>query len=121
MVMIAGFMPYALREYAELLSGDAYEQANPRTSLGSRGGRAGRAYAAHLNGLEIFPLFAVSVIISHLIIGPNPPLDILAVSFIVTRLCHSVFYILDMPRARSISFSLGGFCIAGNIALTVIQ
>ncbi len=116
-VVVAALLPHLLRELAEIAAGATYDSRSPRESLERAGGRARRAFAAHLNGFEVFPVFAVAVVFCHLLRGPSLPVDVLAVAFLATRIAHAVSYVLDAPRARSISFALGGMCIAGMIAI----
>ena len=58
--------------------------------VGEFAGRSARAYGAHLNALETFPLFAAAVIVAHMIGGPSRIADVLAVVYVLLRIGHLV-------------------------------
>ena len=59
-----------------------------------------RAYGAHLNGLEAFPLFAVGVITAMLRGVPQTWLDMAACSWLVVRVLYTAVYLADLARIR---------------------
>ena len=73
-----------------------------------------RALAAHQNGIEAFPFFAVAVLLAEFRAGPQRPIDELAVLFLIVRIAYVFTYLGDRPTLRSILWSIG---FAINIAI----
>lgn len=80
-----------------------YDNHHPRAQQARLTGLGGRAYAAHLNSFEIFPLFAAGVLMAHgaNVFGWWP--DMLAVLFVVSR----VLYLILVPATLSHQVALG--------------
>lgn len=106
--MIAGILPYAFIGYAKFGAG-GYDNRRPREFLeGLKEGRAKRAHYAQLNAFEAFPFFAAAVIIAHLTPMPQSQINVISVVFILFRIAHGVFYILDKHLERTVAW-FGGF------------
>jgi uncharacterized MAPEG superfamily protein len=73
-----------------------------------------RALAAHQNGIEAFPFFAVAVLLAEFRGGPQRLIDELAVLFLIVRIAYVFTYLGDRPTLRSILWSLG---FAINLAI----
>lgn len=73
---------------------------NPRDVHVTQTGLRKRAYGAHLNGLEAFPLFAVAVISASLRGVSQSLLDVAACSWLVARLLYTAVYFADLARIR---------------------
>jgi uncharacterized MAPEG superfamily protein len=107
-VLVAGLLPIITVGLAKG-SGGAYDNNDPRGRAGSYTGLARRAYAAHLNGFEAFPLFAAAVLVAELKGGPRGMVDGLAVVFIAARLGYVGLYLADMAALRSLVWTVGFF------------
>ena len=59
------------------------------------------------------PGFIGAVIIAHLAGAPQFWVDLLAVNFIVLRIFYGYLYVADMPKLRSLCWSLAFFCVLG--------
>lgn len=70
-----------------------------------------RAHFIHLNSFEIFPLFAISVVIAHQLHATQSLLDILAVVFVILRIVYAVCYLKNTGLMRTLFFVLGLICI----------
>ena len=108
-VLVAALLPYVPFG----LASPRLNPHAPRRAAAALEGLAARAYGAHLNGFEAFPFFAAAVIVSHLVEGANATVGWLALAFIVARLAHMAFYLMDRPPLRSAFFFLG-------LALTIV-
>ncbi len=87
-----------------------YDNHHPRAQQARLSGLGGRAYAAHLNSFEIFPLFAAGVLMAH---GANVMgwwVDFLAVLFVVSRVLYLVLYWRDLAWQRSLVWAVGLVC-----------
>ena len=104
-VLIAGLMPYFTVAAAK--AGGRYDNHNPRDWAAKTEGFRKRAYAAHQNHFEAFPLFAAAVLIADLKGGPRLSVDILAIIFIAARLGYTICYIRDLPNLRSLFWFIG--------------
>ncbi len=98
-VMIAGLMPFIAVGFAKY--DRSYDNRRPRDWLAAQDGLKKRAYSAHLNCFEAFPLFAAGTIIAHLASVPANTLNVLALAFIVVRIVYIWAYLQDRPSLRS--------------------
>jgi uncharacterized MAPEG superfamily protein len=73
-----------------------------------------RALGAHQNGIEVFPFFAVAVVLAEFHGSPQRLIDELAVLFLIVRIAYVFTYLGDRPTLRSILWSLG---FAINLAI----
>lgn len=114
-LLILILYPIAIAAYAKHLGGfRVVDNKKPREFLANTTGRAARAHAIQLNSYEIFPPFAATVIIAHQLDNASQmTIDVLAVSFMLTRLVFGYCYLSDKPFLRSIAFGMGIICIIG--------
>lgn len=85
-VLVAAILPAATIGPAKL--GGGYDNSDPRNPEFYRTGFRARAHAAHLNGFEAFPLFAVAVLVAQTQGGPQVWVDRLALVFVAARLAY---------------------------------
>jgi uncharacterized MAPEG superfamily protein len=106
-VLVAGIMPIVLAGVAK--GGARVDNHNPRDWAAALQGYRRRAFAAHNNAFEAFPLFAVAVVLAEAN-GTSPGhIDALALAFIAARIGHAVCYMADWATPRSILWALGWF------------
>lgn len=105
-VLIAGLLPILTVGIAKA-GGGRYNNHDPRTRAASYEGLARRAYAAHQNGFEAFPLFAAAVIIAEMKGGAQGTINALAIAFILFRIGYVAAYAADRPTLRSGIWTLG--------------
>jgi uncharacterized MAPEG superfamily protein len=91
-----------------------YDNAKPRDPDFYKDAIRARALAAHQNGIEAFPFFAVAVLLAEFRECPQRLIDELAVLFLIVRIAYVFTYIGNRPRLRSILWNLG---FAINIAI----
>lgn len=112
-VFIAALLIYLAKvPVAKAMSaeGSGYDNNHPRAQQGRLTGLGARAYAAHLNSIEIFPLFAAGVLMAHTTQVFGWWVDLLAILFIVTRVLYLVFYWRDIATLRSTVWVVGLVC-----------
>ncbi len=105
-VLAAAVLPYLTVGLAKL--GGTYDNANPRKpNLYS--GIASRAHSAHENGLEVFPLFAIAVLVASEASSKVavPLLDVLALTWVASRVVYVGVYLAGLPHLRSIVWIMG--------------
>ena len=74
--------------------GGRYDNHHPRAQQARLTGFGARALAAHLNSIEAFPLFAVGVLMAHVTQTYGVLVDVLAVTFVVSRVLYLLLYFL---------------------------
>jgi uncharacterized MAPEG superfamily protein len=118
-ILIAAYLPIVWTALAKFSGGDFGDRANrtPRDYLEHLTGWRKRAHWAQLNGFEAFPPFAAAVIVAELRHAPQDRIDTLAVSFVLLRVLHGVFYLADYARWRSTVWFAAVGCV---VALFII-
>ena len=87
-----------------------YDNAYPRAWLDKQEGQKRRAYYAHQNGMETFPVFATAVIIAHQMHAQQSTVDALAIAFVISRIMYTMCYIFNKPSLRSVVWFIGLVC-----------
>jgi uncharacterized MAPEG superfamily protein len=116
-LIIAGLLPYIAVGFAK--AGGGYDNRDPRTSMAQLTGRRARAYAAHQNSFEAFPLFAAAVLSALWGEAQPTAVSTLSIVFILARLAYLWAYLQDRPTIRSIVWSLGFFACLGLFILAI--
>jgi uncharacterized MAPEG superfamily protein len=114
-VLIAGLLPYAATLSAKI-GARGFDNRNPREWLAAQTGFRARANAAQHNSFEAFPLFAAAVLVAHLAAAPQPRVDLLANTFVISRVLYLAFYVADLSTLRSLAW-FGGIGSAVAIFL----
>lgn len=113
------YLPFLLVAYARLKVG--YDIAAPRTMFDKLPPYAQRATWAHQNSFEAFMIFAAAALMAY-VTGVNSSLAVgAAITFVAVRLLYSVFYIANVPIARSLMFVIGSICPAILIVLSLLE
>jgi uncharacterized MAPEG superfamily protein len=76
-----------------------------------------RALGAHLNGIEVFPFFAVAVVLAEMRHSPQTLIDELAAAFVILRFAYVLAYLGNRPTLRTILWNLG---FLANLAIFVL-
>ena len=114
-----GLLPVAISFIAK--ADPALDISNPRDVHLTQTGLRKRAYGAHLNGLEAFPLFAIAVITATLRGVPQLWLDTAACSWLVVRVLYTAVYLADLARIRPPLWLLGVLISAGIFLLPMLR
>jgi len=110
-VLVAGLLPYVATVIAK--AGVHFDNHDPRAWLAQQQGYRRRANAASMNAFEALPLFAAAVLIAHLLRGPQPSANLLAIGFIIARAAHLACYLADLATLRTIAWFVGLLCVIG--------
>jgi uncharacterized MAPEG superfamily protein len=84
-----------------------FDNSNPRDPAFYKPGIAMRALGAHVNGIETFPFFALSVLLAEFRRLPQNWIDELAVAFVVIRLVFVFAYLGDRSTIRTLLWNVG--------------
>ncbi len=113
------YLPFVVVAYARTRIG--LDLAAPRAMFDKLPPYAQRANWAHQNSLEAFMIFAAAALMAY-VTGQNSAIVAgAAIAFVVARLLHSVFYIANVPLARSLMFGIGTLCSGTLIVLSLLS
>lgn len=113
------YLPFLVVGYARVQVG--YDIAAPRALFDKLPAYAQRATWAHQNSFETFMTFAAAALMAY-VTGVNSPVAVGAgIAFVTARLFHSVFYITNVPLARSLMFGIGSICSAILVVLSLLK
>lgn len=82
----------------------------PRVQALQLQGAARRAIDAQSNAWEALAIFTAAVAVAHLAGAAAGPSAVAAVVFVVARIGHAIFYVGDLPVARTAAFLTGLLC-----------
>jgi uncharacterized MAPEG superfamily protein len=100
---------------------EAYDNHHPRLKqLQLQPGAVHRAWAAHQNMLEAYPMFAAAVLVSEWVGGSHLWATVLCISYLILRLLYQICYLLDWATLRSLSWGLSYFCVLGLLLAPVL-
>jgi uncharacterized MAPEG superfamily protein len=113
------YLPFLVVGYGRMRVG--YDLAAPRAMFDKLPPYAQRATWAHQNSFEAFTIFVAAALMAY-VTGVNSSLASgAAIAFVVARLLYSVFYIANVPLARSLMFGIGSLCSGILIFLSLLQ
>ena len=91
-----------------------FDNSKPRDPAFYEDPIAARALGAHLNGIEVFPFFAIAVLLAEFRGGPQRYVNELAILFVIVRIAYVLTYLGNRPTLRSILWNI---CFAINCAI----
>ena len=113
------YLPFLVVAYTRVRVG--WDIAAPRAMFDKLPPYAQRATWAHQNSFEAFMIFAAAALMAY-VTGLNSTVAVgAALTFVIARLLYSVFYILNIPVARSLMFAIGSACSGTLIVLSLLQ
>ncbi len=121
-VPIAFLLVFAPKMYAAAALAkqpEGYDNKTPRDQQAKLTGAARRAAAAHTNGFESFPPFAVGVLACEVTHARPELAAILAITHVVARAIYPGLCIADQDKLRSLVWMVGFGATLGLMALPV--
>ena len=113
------YLPFLVVAYGRVSIG--YDISAPRAMFDKLPDYAKRATWAHQNTFEAFTIFAPAALMAY-VTGQNSSLAIgVAIAFIIARFLYSLFYIFNIPLARSLMFAIGSVCSATLFVLSILS
>jgi uncharacterized MAPEG superfamily protein len=116
-IAAAGAMPYLLTLASKARAFTAEDNKQTRLWQGQLEGWRRRAFWAHQNSFEVFPLFAAFTILAYL----AQPESVIAMAtawvFVALRLGYAACYLADLGAARSAVWFLAMFA---NVVLLLV-
>lgn len=102
------YFPYLIITYARLQVG--MDMAAPRTMFDRLPAYGQRATWAHQNSFETFLVYLAAALMAYLTKVDSNLVIGCAIAYPISRFLYSVFYIINIPLARSLMFGVGSFC-----------
>lgn len=120
-ILIAAVLPYVWVIIAKTAV-KGVDNRDPRAWLAAQPHpRVRRGNAAHLNAFEAFAPFAAGVLMAQAA-GVDPErITGLAITFVVARVLHGVFYLADLDKLRSLAWTVGIGCVAALMVLAALR
>lgn len=113
------YLPFLVVGYARAQIG--YDRSAPRAGFDRLPPYAQRATWAHQNSFEAFTIYAPAALMAY-VTGVDVPLAMWgAIAFLVARFFYSIFYILNIPLLRSLTFGIGSLSSFTLFALSLIE
>ncbi len=110
-IMAAALLPHVCTVIAKVGAFGPKQNHRTRDWQAEQKGWRKRATWAMQNSFEVFPMFAVGVLLAALLNPGSSLLLPLAWAFIGTRVLYIALYVGDRPQARSLTFFLGAGCV----------
>jgi uncharacterized MAPEG superfamily protein len=118
-VFAGGLLPIAVVLIAK--SDPGLDIHNPRDVHRTQSGLRKRAYGAHLNGLEAFPLFAAAVFACVLQGAPGGWIDALAAAWLAVRIAYTAAYLTDQALLRAMLWAISVLASAALFLLAALS
>ncbi len=98
------YLPYFVVAFGRFQVG--YEMSAPRAMFDKLPSYAQRATWAHQNSWESFALYAPAALMAFAISLPPDQVLSSVVLYLASRVTYSLFYVLDVPILRSLSWAI---------------
>ncbi len=117
--VILTYAPFLVVGLARAKTG--YDMSAPRAMFDNLPPYAQRATWAHQNCFEALIIFSAAALMAYVTGVESSWASVAAIAFLVSRLFYSVFYILDIPLARSMMFAVGSLAGYTLFGLSLLQ
>lgn len=88
-----------------------FDISAPRAAFDNLPDYGKRATWAHQNSWEAFMLYSVAALMAYVTHQDSQTVINCAIGFTISRLLYSIFYIINIPLARSLMFGIGSVAI----------
>jgi uncharacterized MAPEG superfamily protein len=104
------YFPYLFVAYARFQVG--MDMSAPRAMFDKLPAYGQRATWAHQNSFETFLVYLAAALLAYLTKVDSTLVAGCAIAYPVSRFFFSIFYLANIPLARSLMFGVGSFCTA---------
>jgi uncharacterized MAPEG superfamily protein len=112
------YLPYLVVSYGRLTSNFDYNA--PRAMFDRLPDYAKRATWAHQNSFEVFMLFAAASLMLFTTAKGTEYTNLVILAFLASRVTFSLFYILNVPILRSLSWAVSMGCITSLMGTSLV-
>jgi uncharacterized MAPEG superfamily protein len=102
------YLPFLAVGYARFQLG--YDKSAPRAMFDRLPDYAKRATWAHENSFEALIIYGAAALMAYSTGVDSPVAGYAAIAFVIARALYSVFYIADIPIARSLMYATASTC-----------
>ncbi len=113
------YLPFFVVAYNRLRLG--YDQSAPRAMFDKMPPYAQRATWAHQNSFEAFMLFTAAALMAYVTGVTSNLAAYAAIAFVGARFLYSIFYIVNIPLARSLMFAIGSLSYWTLFVLSIMH
>jgi uncharacterized MAPEG superfamily protein len=113
------YLPFLVVGFARMQVG--YDMSAPRAMFDQLPPYAQRATWAHQNSFEALIIFSAAALMAYTTGVESNLAGGAAIAFLIARLLYSLFYILDIPLARSLMFGIGSVSSATLFVLSLMN
>jgi len=113
------YLPFLVVGFARMQVG--YDVSAPRAMFDKLPPYAQRATWAHQNSFEALIIFSAAALMAYTTGVESNLAGGAAIAFLIARLLYSLFYILDIPLARSLMFGIGSVSSATLFVLSLMS
>jgi uncharacterized MAPEG superfamily protein len=111
------YFPYLLVVFTRFQVG--FDPGAPRATFDTLPDYGKRATWAHQNSWEAFMLYSAAALMAYGTHQDSATVVNCAIGFTVARLFYSIFYIINIPIARSLMFGVGSVAIYTLMAMSI--
>jgi len=119
-LLVVVLAPYVLSVLARSQVTRADYVDDPRAYSDRLTGWHRRAHLAHLNAFEAVPGIVAGVMVAEFSGVPQNYIDGIAIAFVILRVLHATFYLVNRPMWRSHAWRLGMICIISLFILAAV-
>ena len=121
-LLIAIMLPWLMALIKKTRSGmhRRYDNRSPRLSEQNLEGVSQRVAWAEQNSYEILPAYTAAIVVSYLVGAQQNCIDIIALTFLVSRIVYCVCYIKNWSSSRSVAWVVGLLCILAIFATAAL-
>jgi uncharacterized MAPEG superfamily protein len=113
------YVPYGVAAYARKQVG--FDPAMPRAGFDKLPDYAQRATCAHQNAFETFMVFAAAALMAYVSGVTAPIAGWAAIAFVVSRFFYAIFYMVGIPKLRSLMFGIGTLSTGTLLVLSLLK
>ena len=110
-LMLAAFLPFALTGATKIGVFSGRDNHATRNWQANLTGWRQRAYWAHQNAFETFPMFAAAAIVAFIATRGDTVTTVTTWLYPATRAMYSAMYLADRASPRSLAWAAGMGCI----------
>lgn len=118
-LLVGALMPYPLVMLAK--AHRDYDNADPRNPAAINTPLRQRAFGAHANSLEAFPLFAAAVLLASVRHAPAQAVDLAAGIWLAFRLAYVTCYLRGLASLRSLMWTGATIASLAILVLAIVH
>jgi uncharacterized MAPEG superfamily protein len=111
------YFPYLIVAVTRFQVG--YDMSAPRSTFDKLPDYGQRATWAHQNSWEAFILYSAAALMAYVTHQDSQTVVNCAIGFTIARFLYSIFYIINFPIGRSLTFGIGSVAIFTLMSMSI--